>query len=100
MDFILYKLGDSFVVDFNNIENMPSEMLDVMGGMEVLLKSYFERTNVAPEKRLDGTSRVLTLIREHIEEQMMSCGHEDTGDDKAVPDLFDKLAKHPLPGLP
>ena len=44
MDFILYKLGDSFVVDFNNIENMPSEMLDVMGGMEVLLKSYFERT--------------------------------------------------------
>lgn len=66
MDFILYKLGDSFVVDFNNIEKQPHEMLDIMGGMEVLLKSYFDRAAVTPEEMLDNTERTLGLIREHI----------------------------------
>lgn len=67
MEFILYKFGDSFIVDFNNIENSPSELLDVAGAMAVLLKAYFKRTgNVSFEQRNDLTHRVLDSVRNNV----------------------------------
>lgn len=77
MDFILYKFGDSFVVDFNNLETNPKiGSLDVLGGMKVLLEDYIKRTNASAEQCLDITDRILGLIREHMEAHSNSQNEE------------------------
>lgn len=78
MDFILYKFGDSFVIDFNNLETNPQiGALDILGGMKTLLEDYLKRTNASAEQCLDITDRILGLIREHTEKRVMSLKRDE-----------------------